>query len=221
MGNWATFNVKAGFNVSCWTCEHFQRYDDSPAPALCEGECRKDMPQFMAADTLYSCDPPPSIERLRESFFTFIPFGVSSWCSGYQRSLEPSIPPPPGGHWDCPHQETRDFVNPYLARAVPGPFSKRPVEESCWYCTHFQRFNEAETMENWACHGYCQIKPPQAYTTEVPQWGSPVERYCQFFIFPWVRFAPRVWCSRWERNPKANDLPAPPQQNGVLCGASS
>jgi hypothetical protein len=218
MATWATWNVKAADNIACWTCEHFQRYDDSDTPTDCEGECRKNSPQWMAADKLYSCDPPPEEEKLQEGYFTFIPFGNTSWCNGYQRSLEDNIPPAPATKWDCPHQETKDFTTPFQVRDVPGPFNKKDVLDSCWYCTHFQRFNEEESMENWACHGYCQIKPPQAWTLEFPFWAGPNECMGTFFIFPWVRFAPRVWCSRWERNPRADELPAPPEQNGVLCG---
>ncbi len=217
MGNWATFNVNQG-DISCWTCHHFQRYDDgSYYPSLCEGECRLQPPEYNAADIVHLCAPPGPYEYFRESYFTFIPFGNSSWCSRYKRSLEVNIPAPPASHWDCPHQATEDFTTPYDIRPVPGPFNKKTVEQSCWYCVHFQRFNEAETMENWACHGYCQIKPPQAYTRETPNWLVPSGCLQNFFIFPYVRFAPRVWCSRWARNPDADQLPAPPEQNGVLC----
>jgi len=219
MATWATFNVKAPDGVSCWLCEHFQRYDDgSYYPSICEGECRLDPPQFMSADGLYSCDPPPSEEQLQTGYFTFIPFGNDQWCSRFKRSLEENIPPSPGTHWDCPQQATEDFITPRAIRSVPGPFNKKTVEQSCWYCTNFQRFNEAETMENWACHGYCHIKPPQGFTSMQPFWGGPNETLCTFYIFPLVQFAPRVWCSRWERNPKADELPAPPEQDGVLCG---
>jgi hypothetical protein len=31
-----------------------------------------------------------------------------------------------------------------------------------------------------------------------------------------MQFGPRVWCSRWERNPKP--VPNPPEQLGELCG---
>ena len=216
MNGWAVFNVKEANNIVCWTCEHFQRYDDSENPILCEGECRLNPPQFMAADVSHRCDPPE--QYARESYFAYTPYGNTSWCNRYKRSHEENIPPSPGGYWDCPHQSVTTYVNPYDIRVPPGPFNKKTVEESCWYCTHFQRFHEAETMENWACHGYCHIQPMQAWTREVPTWISPPGCLNNFYNYPWVRFAPRVWCSRWERNPKANELPAPPEQDGVLCG---
>jgi len=197
-------------NISCWACEHFQRYYVQ-GENLCEGECRKYPPYTSRA--LYAQGSGAAIgDDVRFPFW--LQYGVTQWCSGFQRSLEANIPAPPDvGNCNGP---------PILAAITPPqyqdinlaakPFSKKPVEESCWYCQHFQR--KIEDLENpyqTPCRGWCRIQPQDSYvdrflTTTPEDWQS------GFVVIIW---STSMWCNRWERS--RLPVPAEPDYGQGPC----
>lgn len=208
--HWAPFNARASENMGCWLCEHFQRYDGGANPVLCEGECRKTAPR-LSADVLTR--EMPVVESDQEGYFTFIPFGNTAWCSGFQTSLEENIPPSPGDTMgDCPNQELDDFTDPKDVRVPPGPFNKKSVENSCWFCIHFQRMEENPNDNAAGCTGLCCIQPPETWVKWDTQPGMFQEEYWHFGL---IEYGPRVWCSRWKR--VTHEVPDPPEFGGVLC----
>lgn len=210
--SYAHWNQRLDDNMSCWTCEHFQRYDEDGSKNWCEGECRKEAPL-----NSYLTFHNPNW-YLSDTFFPYVPWGNISWCSGYQVSLEENIPEPPPEKADCENQNRDDWILPpeiNTGNEKPIP-NKKPTVESCWYCIHFQRQAENPTNDPADCKGYCRIQPPETYYRVDPDWLAG-----KLNIDPtWTLIinSPIIWCSRWKRNPNADELPAPPEQNGVLCG---
>ena len=152
---YAHWNQREDENIACWTCEHFQRYDADGSENWCEGECRKAAPENQFFD--YN-----SINVnwfLSDTYFPYVPWGNISWCSGYQVSREANLPAPPPGKDDCANQTRDEWVQPpeINAGGVQAPIpNKKGVENSCWYCVHFQRQGEVpSTTDPDYCKGYC------------------------------------------------------------------
>lgn len=195
-------------NVVCWSCEHFQPYryefggnGDPDLVYGCEGECRKYPPRSIT-DKVDDTDTETHSIR---GYCHYIVFGNVQWCSGYQRALQSYYPAAPIGSVNCNHQNYADLIYPaeYNAYASP-PYSKRPVTESCWYCTHFQRlYQTAIDIENM-CGGFCCIEPgpQQQYDFEI---GVGFDN--DFQNMPRIQHGTAMWCNRWERSPF--DVPDP------------
>lgn len=192
------WNVQEGRNISCWLCEHFQRYDETESPLLCEGDCRKDAPRLWRE--AYETVTPQPYDAV--SYYTFIPHGNVQWCNGFQRSLEENIPPSPGSLTaDCQNRDRNEWLlpNEFLASPSP-PWSKKPILDSCWYCAHFQRWyvDPSQEIPSLSCQGTCMIQPPESYYRETgpPYAAGNLENT---FVPPLIWYGPYNWCNRWER----------------------
>jgi hypothetical protein len=212
--------------VSCWQCEHFQRYDPSSAPKECWGECRKNNPAFYGSKDGFSFQsaPDPVINMppfLVIGFAPYIPFANQAWCSGFQRA---TIAPPaaPANIGACAPQYPP--INPpvFNLAFAPLPWTIKPIQASCWYCQHFQRWYESQPpgppYQYDQCAGYCCHEPPgkflqnseSAYPNEVPN---------EDWHFPFILFGALYWCSKWEKT--AQIRPDPYTDNlGVVCGST-
>lgn len=211
------WNVKADQNVDCWDCEHFQRYDGSEQPDDCAGECRKESPQAGS----YTKELVSPTDWPVDGYFTYIPYGNTAWCAGFQRSLEQDIPPSPHEFsTQCPNTDPVTWTTPDSVRG-DDMFNKKATEDTCWFCDHFQRqweFPEREVAAE-GCNGYCQHRPQPDYLTEegfLPP-GPPQAFILQSFpLFTKVQFSALTWCSRWER--ATHDVPAVPTGPGeIIC----
>ena len=121
------WNIRAAENVSCWACEHFQRYDSGANPTDCAGECRKDSPWGANGYTVELITP---VDWAFDGFFPCVPNGNVSWCNGFQRSLETDIPPSPGDESsDCSHTDPTTWTRPDNVRDA-NMFTKKPVTET-------------------------------------------------------------------------------------------
>lgn len=220
----ADFNVKADKNVGCWTCEHFQHYGETSQNGqvqMCEGECRKQPPKAGA----FRKDLEKPSDWPIDGYFTYIPFGNIAWCNGYQRALDTSqIPTSPGAHQsDCPHQDPLTWVPPDINRGPSQP-NKKPIEETCWFCDHFQRLTEtvpANPQANAAeyCHGYCQNAPQPDYTYQEGAVEDKDLAWQTFPLFTKIEYGPVTWCSRWER--ATHEVPpVPADSSQVVCAVS-
>jgi hypothetical protein len=197
-----TWTKNAAKNISCWLCEHFQRYqfEAPPNELMCEGECRKHPPRNQKA--LYLDDGALIGDETPYPFWVQI--SQFAWCSGFQRTLEKNLPDPPSYPDDC-HLGPLilDAITPpvYQRQDTPNkPYSKRPVSESCWACKHFQRLHEdLESPIGTACLGYCQIEPQDSYVDQQNTGPAPgAEEYQTGFARIW--WSTSMWCSRWERS---------------------
>lgn len=213
VNSWSTWSRRLADNVSCWFCEHFQRFDATATPTNCEGECKKEAPR----KAMLTVHPTKDI-WVNDSFWTFIPYGNVGWCSGFQRSLEDNIPPPPGTNInECATLDPEAWINPrevHIGNLAPGP-SKKSMLDSCWYCSHFQRQSE-EIGSNDDCHGYCQIAPPEDFTVDYPDYETAPRDLLMTMKWPYIMWAPWNWCSRWERNRQT--VEPPPDFGGFVCG---
>lgn len=216
IGTIPDFNKKQARNISCWLCEHFQRYDSDPAPVNCEGDCRKYPPNMYNQN--YAPGTVPDDEWDGLSFWFYIPFGNIQWCNGFQASLEANIPPAPGNPapvgGDCAHQSFTDLILPQVQlNGGTPPFSKKPILDSCWYCDHFQRFQETPTPGPFPCIGRCQIEPRESYvyTNPMPYVDSDLNTA---YEFPQIRHGGNNWCNRWERT----TLTVPDPPGNPPCG---
>ena len=205
------WNERASENMSCWICQHFQRYDADGSKNWCEGECRQRPPE----NSLLTYHNPNWY--LSDTFFPFMAWSNVAWCSGFQRSLEHNIPAPPATKFDCANQLRINWVLPPTINTgslAPIP-NKKPLEETCWFCLHFQRQGETpSTTDPEYCRGYCCIQPPKTYFRQDPDWVSGKLNVDP--TWPIIENGPIIWCSKFTRTTRT--VPPPPSQGGVLCG---
>lgn len=213
----AEWNIKADRNISCWLCQHFQRYDGRGEPSDCGGECRKESPRGADGHQLELESP---TDWPMDGYFHVVPNANVAWCNGFQASLEAGIPASPGAAYDdCSATDPTQWTRPDDIRS-PAMFIKKAVEDSCWYCDHFQRRFEDSSGQSAdsACGGYCGHKPQDPYQLQdgfLPP-GPPTQMHTRTFnLLPRIGFAPMTWCSRWERATQA--VPDVPESNGVDC----
>lgn len=211
-----SWNVKSGKNISCWACEHFQRYDNGAQPMGCEGECRKD-PPTEANDIEVSGG---ATEHNVFGYFTFVPFGNTNWCSSFQRSLEQNIPanPAPAQISQCANQTYAVMTMPFdYQDNVQPPISKKPIEESCWFCNHWQRFNLDPSIPSPSgCSGFCMQDAAWSATRWQRDFGTGevVERT---HLSTLIKFGAFNWCAKWERNTELASVPAVPDYGQGDC----
>jgi hypothetical protein len=199
-------------SVSCWLCEHFQRYDQASNPVECWGECRKNIPacyaeregfqQQIAPDPVV--DMPPFIIY---GFGPWIPFANMAWCSGFQRSTV-AVPPAPATIGDCAPQFPPLTPWVFNGAFVEMPWTKVPITASCWYCKAFQRLFQTKPpgppYPSAMCAGYCCHEPPRGFEA-LYESEFPYEIPSEATFFPLVLYGPLYWCSKWEKN----DQPVP------------
>jgi len=210
-------HLDAGGSISCWTCEHFQNvqpFESQDPQRFCNGECRKDPPQGeKEKDVLQGSIPGGNV--VVHAFFPFVPWANVNWCAGYQRALVP-LPPVVQGAQACADFDGSNWYRPPDSQ---GPFAprKKPINDSCWYCAHFQTLKPHDPnvygQQNPACEGFCYMQHPATYTSELA--GLPTARIDEHFSYPLISYAAIQWCSRFERS--ILPVPDPPQTNGVPC----
>jgi hypothetical protein len=222
LSTFAIFNKKADRNISCWQCAHFQHYltPGGPSLNLCEGECRKNPPNRAMA-TLETLVGPS--QWFQDCYFMLVPYGNVAWCSGFQRSTDP-VPTNPGSDpsQNCLHFEF-NWLDPETWRLTSWPNipNKRPVEQSCWYCDHFQRAHEDPSTESPfnGCQGYCQQAPQPSMFELDPDYtglGNPAH-LLNAPAWAKIIFAPFQWCSKWER--ALDPVPPIPMTGQDMCGS--
>lgn len=212
----ADWSIKGDRNIGCWLCQHFQRYDDSETPADCAGECRKESP-LANNHTLELVSP---TDWPTDGYFTYIPNGNVGWCNGFQASLEEDIPPSPGASYqDCANTDPTAWTRPDDVRNS-NMFNKKAIEDSCWYCDHFQRryVDPGSVTADVGCGGYCQHRPQYDYSAAdggLPP-GPPQDIFLRIFpLFSRIPYAPLTWCSRWER--ATQEVPPVPTVGDTPC----
>ena len=200
---------------SCWYCEHFQRYavpvQGGGWTWQCEGECRK-YPPYTTPDKYHG--DTGQVIYFGTTYSFWLTFGQLQWCSGFQRSLEQDIPDPPAiGECNGPPVISSTTPPFYHDPArILAPFSKRPAEDSCWYCEQFQRlYEDPEGAPGQPCFGYCRIQPQDSYRHHGTGTGPEDVRsgFAQIF------WSAQMWCNRWERS--QTPVPPVPQNDGVDC----
>lgn len=113
------WNRKLSQNVSCWHCDHFQRYFEDPSDIPqgqepCKGECRKNPPESIIRRGI----PHHStmIWDWMRGYSRPLLLGAKRWCSEFERSTRPVPPIPTFDNELCP---------PYLG---PGSQIKKREE---------------------------------------------------------------------------------------------
>ncbi len=211
-----SYNTKESENIVCWTCQHFQRRENGPSIANCQGECRIN-PPIRGADAYNETN---DIFGVVKAAFAFVPFGNTTWCSQYSRSLEENIPGIIEGKGNCLDQNWSTFVSPWDNMSLAAPrLNKKPTEETCWYCDHFQRSEEVPSSGN-QCTGYCFLNPPQPYLEEALDWeGAGATVMKKGILQPEIINGAYMWCSQWKR--ARQTVPDPPSQSGQNCAPGS
>ena len=207
------WNKKADANVVCWQCEHFQRRDDTSGTQNCQGECRK---KPVGPGGILRNDTLDSSGDLNGAF-AFVPFGNTTWCNGFQASLEENIPAVVEGKANCSDQVIADWLSPRENMTSNAPReNKKDILESCWYCEHFQRNEEVPPSQS-PCVGFCFIDPPPNFDHENADWGTVgFNRMEYWWSEQQMQNAAYFWCSRWQRS--RQDVPDPPETAGLPCG---
>lgn len=206
------WNKKEDENVVCWKCEHFQRRDNTEDTDNCQGECRKNPVSW--GGTMYNDTDAASGDL--ESAFAFVPFGNTTWCNGFQRSLEENIPNPIAGRANCRDQTAVNWESPRDNMIANAPReNKKTMLETCWYCEHFQRDPENQTPGT-PCGGFCFIAPPPGFELQNGNWeGAGNTRMELWYANAFIQNSAYFWCSRWERS--RTEVPDPPEFDGVPC----
>lgn len=205
------WNKNEDENQVCWLCEHFQRRDNTEATQNCQGECRKEPMEWSAEVRNFTKDSGGEITAA----FAFVPFGNTTWCSGFQRSLEDNIPAVVEGKANCADQLFDDWETPWDNMTSPAPrLNKKTIEETCWYCEHFQRADEV-VSSGQSCLGFCNINPPRNFMQENYQTDVGINNIGFDFLNPMFQNGGWLWCSKWERS--RSDVPDPPEFGGVPC----
>ena len=199
--------------VSCWQCEHFQRYDPAASPVECWGECRKNNPLPMATLDGFSFQSAPDPIIIMPPFVLlgfspFVQYANQSWCSGFQRAV--IVPPAaPANIGACASQFPP--INPAIfnVSTSPLPWSIKPITASCWYCQHFQRFYQTQPAAPYPadmCSGNCCHEPPGKFTMTM-EVNPPNEYPYQSPWFPLIVYGALFWCSKWEKTSQARPAP--------------
>lgn len=208
------WNKKADANVVCWLCEHFQRRDNTGGTQNCQGECRK---KPIGPGGLLRNNTEDSNGDL-DGAFAYVPYGNTTWCSGFQASLEENIPDVVEGKANCADQSIDDWQSPRDNMTAAAPrLNKKTMENSCWYCEHFQRTPE-DSPSGTPCVGFCFIDPIPSFQRENANWGTGGNDVMDYY---WsetqMQNSAYFWCSRWERS--RQEVPDPPEQGGLPCGS--
>lgn len=209
------WNKNADDNQVCRLCEHFQRRDNSEASQNCQGECRKEPLEWSAGvDNLTTAS-----QGEINAAFAFVPFGNTTWCSGFQRSLEQNIPTMVDGKANCADQAFSDWESPWLNMIGVAPrVNKKDILETCWYCEHFQTQTE-DSPSGSPCLGFCFIDPPRNYMNENYDTGGGINQIDFDYENPRIQNAAYMWCSKWERS--RDVVPDPPEFGGLICGGGA
>lgn len=192
------FNSKAAENVSCWFCEHFQRYDAGPEPSGCIGECR--LKAFISGSS--GATTGNGGESVQETpFFPVISQGVQFWCSSFQRTREKNLPPAPAQDEEnevCLEEavipdDVQEFrSSPWSKKLLIGYVSEPIKGSSCQNCDHYQ--GERETGSD---RGECRKYPLARYVEGV----FPVDvSYYKIGKNVRIGTAHCWWCSEWTRS---------------------
>lgn len=197
-------NVKAALNVSCWYCDHFQRYDrgDNPEYFDISGECRFTAPFVDTSQALQK-----DKDYYSERKWGILQAPDQQWCAKFQRSAEQNIPDPipigpalsPLGAWDTFTQA------PWNKKILPGYVDEPIKGVSCWNCDHFQPLTPRNGPEQtqFVDQGECRFKPPYPFKRGQFDAGD----LWEWNRFPYLWKSHCYWCSKWERTPRETGNP--------------
>lgn len=204
------WNKNEDDNQVCRLCEHFQRRENEDE-RNCQGECRKEPLEWSASVKNLTKDSEGEVDAA----FAFVPFGNTTWCSGFQISLEADIPAMVEGREACAEQGWDSWLTPWDNMISPAPrLNKKTMLETCWYCEHFQTQVE-DNPSGSPCVGFCFIDPPRNYVNENYHTGEGINQIGFDYINPRIQNGAYMWCSKWERS--RDVVPDPPEFAGVPC----
>lgn len=199
-------NVKAPEGVSCWYCEHFQRYDfgdQTPEPGVIVkncGECRFNAP---LADHSAANDGAASYEA--NMYWRYISNARQMWCSKFQRSAEQNIPDPYDGYqWSMPGDWDTFHASPWNKKTMSGYVATPGNGIACWNCDHWQPYEQEENGDFerngeqqviWTPAGECRNHPGIPYRRGLYNALS----WWEWNRFPYLTRAQCYWCNQWER----------------------
>ena len=199
-------------SVNCWTCDHFQRFDEKEEPKSCAGECRKNPPLGFLDNT-----------NMTDWYqFPVVIAGPLHWCGSWQRTTETPLPPTPtysppvlkaqnpqnGEFKFCFSRQVFDFPDDFEDWI---PWNRKLKENiSCWHCDHFQRV-EQKIVPTSDCAGECRKNPPAPVVQRKVLTTSILLGFC----VP-IFFGPLYWCGDFQRS--INEIPPIPEKDGKLCG---
>jgi len=183
-------------NFSCWTCDHFQRFEQSPPFTICQGQCRFAPPRLYAVLSDEWNEPEP----VPEHWIGFAPWFPSvcdaprSWCSQWERTQEKNLPDPPSRSI-CEPAEPGHIIIDWQWTAWT---KKADLNVHCWNCDHFQK----DPYGIGGSSGECRKNPLEAGGTAwwVPGYfnGNVLQDMTTYFAWFWLD-ANKYWCSQWER----------------------
>lgn len=179
-------------NISCWNCDHFQRYERGPNPQSCAGECRFSLPGVFKWLLINNVD------TWRIEYWPVYDEAYRYWCGRYQRTREKNLPPePPHNEGFCVHsfqplEEVLSFwENPWNKKILSGYVDKPQNGISCFNCDHYQILDPDFSL----VAGECRARP-------VPPFEMVFENSIVGFqmTFPYEAWSsPCSWCAQWER----------------------
>jgi len=176
-----TNSINTKVNQSCWNCGHFQRWAVDPVTeANNAGECRKDP----MAGYRYDSD-------WFDEYWPFMEFGDRFWCAKWKKS---NLPIPTKSPNPTPVVWPDDWFAWF-------PWNVRePLNQSCWNCNHFQRYDEEPTDT----YGSCRKNPDLPVLKSAIGTSTDTIRGEKVFYFGDV-----AWCSCWEKTENPNPDPEP------------
>jgi len=189
-------NYKAAEYVSCWLCDHFQRYDPSTdVVTFCAGDCRlKPRQEVFDGETVI--DPNPPEGYLVNSSWPVIPIATYYQCGRFQKTREKNLP---GLPTECPIPADFTELAGWIYNFKSAPWSKKinagyvddPADGvMCWNCDHFDPDSEEEGVQ-----GYCQANPPLAYQDIAI--GTMIG--AAYSTNRSIDNGACFWCAQWER----------------------
>lgn len=212
-------NVKESEGVSCWYCDHFQRYDrgDGREQVIIKncGECRLKAP---LAD--HSAANDGAADYSANLYWRYISNARQMWCSKFQRSSEQNIPDPLDGYaWSMPGDWDEFHTSPWNKKTMSGYVSTPNKGIACWNCDHWQPYEQEEGLDRngeqsviWTPAGECRNDPGLPYRRGLYNSIS----WWEWNRFPYLSSAQCYWCSQWER--ARRDVGDPP---GLGSGAGN
>ena len=178
--------------VCCWNCDHFQRYDPSPRPKKCDGECR----QRAIPGALFITDfmPDPTDRDGKEFghnkeiayYWAHITCGLRMRCHHFEPTTEEDLPQSPLS-FNCQH-EAPTSVGEWEPWIKPG-------KGSCFTCAWFEPALCQRAHKEQLDNGGCLHDPPRPRQFHH---FEPMLPRAELGATPTISGARSLWCSKWE-----------------------
>jgi len=200
--------------TTCWYCDHFQRYDGSAVPTICQGDCRFEPPMPICWGDDQKATAPEEADNLETHWgmWPTVPYATRSWCGHFERTQEKNLPAPP-------EPETcRDPENPpeIIFSQCWEPWNKKEPEKiSCWNCDHFQVDPYQEEVDDY---GNCRRNPAGpsfAHSLHLVDLEKTITISTFMLLcsdWPELILPSQLWCAQWERaRHTVPAVPGPPR----------